>query len=209
MAPDAISLLAVSVDVKARGSLVFLFDASVIGILLETPLASGGQNLDLDAFETALPEMSTFEGLGGLPEAEVHLLERTVVEGLPEAEVCLPERPVVEDLPEAEMFLPDRLVEGLRCILELDGSLLETSTFETLGSLPETDSRVCEGPTLEIPGAFPELATCLDFETKVDLMLPFSSLFLCGPSGMDDDLVVALVFFTSTPNLLGICLSAS
>lgn len=73
--------------------------------------------------------MSTFEGLGGLPEAEVCLLERPVVDALPEAEMFLPERPVVE---------------GLRCILELEGSLLETSTFETLGSLPETDSRVCE-----------------------------------------------------------------
>ena len=93
----------------------------------------------MDVFEAALPEMSTFEGLGGLPEDEVNLPERPVVEGLPEAEVCLLERPVVEALPEAkmfllaEMFLPERpVVEGLRCILELDGYLLETSTFETL-----------------------------------------------------------------------------
>ena len=102
------SLLVVSVDVKACASLVFLFDASVISIILEIPLAIGGQYLDLDAFEAALTKMSTFEGLGGLPEAEVHLLERPVVEGLCGAEACLPERPVVEDLPEAKMFLLER-----------------------------------------------------------------------------------------------------
>ena len=86
----------------------------------------------------------------------------------------------MDDLPNAEACLRERLVvEGLCCILKLDGCLLETSTLETLGSFPEADSRLCESPTLEIPGAFAETGKCLDFETNVDLMLPFSSFFLC------------------------------
>ena len=104
----------------------------MIDILLETPLDTGGKTLDLDVIEAYFPEMSTFEGLGGLPEDEVNFLERPVVEGLLEAKVCLLERPVVEALPEAEMFLlaemflPERpVVEGLHCILELNGSSLQ------------------------------------------------------------------------------------
>ena len=53
----------------------FLFYALVIGIIFETPLAIGGKTLDLYVFEAGFPDMSTFEGLGGLLMLK-HVYER-------------------------------------------------------------------------------------------------------------------------------------
>ena len=51
----------------------FIFYASVIWIIFDTSLAIGGKTLDLYVFEAVFPDMSTFEGIGGLPDVEACL----------------------------------------------------------------------------------------------------------------------------------------